>query len=1360
MNENMHHTHSVTTLFKVMRLAFGLFVLSFFPCKVSFSDDDLANIHWVVMTQSDWFYDQTSFQNLKNIGVQAVIDAIPWRLVEPSNGSFNFAAARLCMNRARAAGLTWIPHIAIHYPPNWLINSDVNFHWIKRDGSYSVFDNDANPPNIFHPQTLFYVNRLINAFYNEFAGESFPVIYLSTGSLGETYYPDGANYCAFDANTIAAWRAYTGNPGAMPYSGPNSGDGSGASYNVFISWWYGKMYDYMRAIYGLANTRRADIPLGLKISHNPGIGQIMEEQVQAVLSRNLKVISFGGPLAQASDGSQKVAQVAHQNGIYGWVESFLGTFNGIDQTPAWTRDRIVSYQLDGYMYAIMPRLITGFLASPPFQILPEYYKYRDLIAMLDGIPPAAVSNLSMLSSGVNYIALRWTAPGDDGASGTASSYDLRFSTSAITAVNFSSATRITGMTAPLSGGSTETFTVNSLAQGTTYYFAIKATDERGNTALISNVVSGATQADSDGDGLSNAQETTYGTNANNVDSDGDGMSDLYEIVAGTNPSNAASYSSSLFSDNFNDGNYTGWSASGAGTISWSANTNALVSTPSGAGYSFMALSSLNISAVSSLAVAYDMTFSNTNDGWGGLWFRGIHLDVNANRCGWRDGSYEGFTGSYRWFGGMTRGVQHHVLVLLRMARPYWLSDLYIDGKPIFTNEPIQAGSFTNNTVGLVSNYSTGTLTYDNFVIWPKSNPMLLPLTENFSAGDFGAWIASGNANIAWTVSGGALTSTVASGVSGTGYGYFEHALLDVSGKDVLMECDVIPQNWGGLLFRGVGLDFNTTRIGWRDGSFEGHPGTYQWYTGLNAGSHHLIMLIQRNSPYDRANLYVDGASVFTNEPIEVNSYPDTTVGFLSNYSTGSTINDNFNVTTAAAGANFAPVLASIGNQRVTAGRTLTFQARAIDPNTSTITYSATGLPSGASINSSTGVFTWTTIESDAGTYTVTIRASDGSLTDTETITITVVVPSSNPGLIYQESFDGASLPAGWVESGAASNVDWTIAANKVQAAVVGAGGYSMLDNTGLNLTSYSQIAMEYDVTFNNSDGWGGVRYRGISLDLNPNRIGWRDGSYEGLPGTYRWFSGVSRGAVHHIIVFIRQASPYYLSDLYVDGKPIFTNEPIQTGSFTNTGMGFLSPYSGGGNNYQVDNIIIKDMTQLLPVGAISTSFDFTNFSNWIISGSLTNINWTLGAGALTASVTGSGGYSFMWPYDLDVSGRDVTIDYDVTFSNASDGWGGLVYRGVHIDICPNRYGVRDGSYEGYSGTYRWYTSSLTKGVSHHVRAFIRNASPYATMTLVVDGATVFSSEPIEVASFPKKSVGFASGYVTGVITLDNLAIAE
>ncbi len=61
----------------------------------------------------------------------------------------------------------------------------------------------------------------------------------------------------------------------------------------------------------------------------------------------------------------------------------------------------------------------------------------------DTTPPAAVSNLSCSNLTTTSVQLNWTAPGDDGNTGTATTYDIRYSTSAITAGNFSSATQVT-----------------------------------------------------------------------------------------------------------------------------------------------------------------------------------------------------------------------------------------------------------------------------------------------------------------------------------------------------------------------------------------------------------------------------------------------------------------------------------------------------------------------------------------------------------------------------------------------------------------------------------------------------------------------------------------------------------------------------------------------------------------------------------------------------------------------------------------------------------------------------------------------------------------------------------------------------
>jgi hypothetical protein len=87
--------------------------------------------------------------------------------------------------------------------------------------------------------------------------------------------------------------------------------------------------------------------------------------------------------------------------------------------------------------------------------------------------------------------------------------------------------------------------------------------------------------------------------------------------------------------------------------------------------------------------------------------------------------------------------------------------------------------------------------------------------------------------------------------------------------------------------------------------------------------------------------------------------------------------------------NRPPVLYSIASQTVTAGTKLTFTAKANDPDTTdTLTYSATGLPSGATFTSA-GVFTWTPTTSQKGTRSVTIKVSDGYASDSQAVSITV-----------------------------------------------------------------------------------------------------------------------------------------------------------------------------------------------------------------------------------------------------------------------------------------------------------------------------------------------------------------------------------
>ena len=110
----------------------------------------------------------------------------------------------------------------------------------------------------------------------------------------------------------------------------------------------------------------------------------------------------------------------------------------------------------------------------------------------DNTAPAAITTLAVTGTTGNSISVRWTATGNDGNTGTAASYDIRYSTSAITSSNWNSATQATGEPAPAVAGTQQTYTLSGLSGSQTYYIAIRATDGSGNVSLLSNVVNGTT----------------------------------------------------------------------------------------------------------------------------------------------------------------------------------------------------------------------------------------------------------------------------------------------------------------------------------------------------------------------------------------------------------------------------------------------------------------------------------------------------------------------------------------------------------------------------------------------------------------------------------------------------------------------------------------------------------------------------------------------------------------------------------------------------------------------------------------------------------------------------------------------------
>ena len=89
------------------------------------------------------------------------------------------------------------------------------------------------------------------------------------------------------------------------------------------------------------------------------------------------------------------------------------------------------------------------------------------------------------------ITLTWTAPGDDGNVGRATSYELRYSTSPVAGTDtlgwWQQATTLGVLPPPLTAGSREQFTVAGLVTGTRYYFVLRTSDEVPNVSAFSNV---------------------------------------------------------------------------------------------------------------------------------------------------------------------------------------------------------------------------------------------------------------------------------------------------------------------------------------------------------------------------------------------------------------------------------------------------------------------------------------------------------------------------------------------------------------------------------------------------------------------------------------------------------------------------------------------------------------------------------------------------------------------------------------------------------------------------------------------------------------------------------------------------------
>lgn len=128
------------------------------------------------------------------------------------------------------------------------------------------------------------------------------------------------------------------------------------------------------------------------------------------------------------------------------------------------------------------------ITKPRIQILDALFT----LPLGDVTPPAKITDLKAGPVTQTNATLSWTAPGDDGNIGTAASYELRISTSKITDAVWETLAQVGAAPAPVIAGSPQNATVDNLLCNRSYFFAVKASDEKGNTSILSNVAKAKT----------------------------------------------------------------------------------------------------------------------------------------------------------------------------------------------------------------------------------------------------------------------------------------------------------------------------------------------------------------------------------------------------------------------------------------------------------------------------------------------------------------------------------------------------------------------------------------------------------------------------------------------------------------------------------------------------------------------------------------------------------------------------------------------------------------------------------------------------------------------------------------------------
>jgi hypothetical protein len=187
---------------------------------------------------------------------------------------------------------------------------------------------------------------------------------------------------------------------------------------------------------------------------------------------------------------------------------------------------------------------------------------------------------------------------------------------------------------------------------------------------------------------------------------------------------------------------------------------------------------------------------------------------------------------------------------------------------------------------------------------------------------------------------------------------------------------------------------------------------------------------------------------------------------------------NFTSGTSVVFDEFVPAVANPGTQNSAVGDSVSLQVVASGlPTGDTWTYSATGLPTGLSIDPSSGLITGT-ITDTASTYSATVTANDGQGdSPSQAFTWNVSTLSvTNPGTQNNAVGDSVSLQV--QDAGLPSGDSWTYSATGLPS------GLSINTSTGLITGTVTGSATTYSASVTAADGEGATASQSFSWNVS------------------------------------------------------------------------------------------------------------------------------------------------------------------------------------------------------------------------------------------------------------------------------------